>query len=91
MGNIQNDDGASVIVDPVANPPVRSSAGGILPVILILQRMAEAQRVLEQRADGELGRSRSYLLRQPCELTLSARPDVEIPATGPPGHAAPAS
>ena len=91
MGDIQDDDGVSVLIDPVANAPARSGAGGILPGILILKRMADAMRILQQRAGEELGRRGSDLLRQPRELTLSARPDVEILASGTLGHAAPAS
>ena len=91
MGDVQDDDGASVLIDPVANTLVRSAAGGILPGILILQQMADAVRVLQQWAGEELGRSRRDFLGQPRELALSARPDVEIPAAGAPGHAAPAS
>ncbi len=53
----------------------------MLPGILILQRMADAVRILQQRTGDELGRRRSDLLRQPRELTLSTRPDVEIPAS----------
>ena len=91
MGDIQDDDGVSVLIDPVANAPARSAAGGILPGILILKRMADAMRILQQRAGEELGRRGSDLLRQPRELTLSARPDVEILASGTLGHAAPTS
>jgi len=53
--------------------------------------MADAVGILQQWAGEELGRRRSDLLRQPRELTLSARPDVEIPASGTLRHAAPAS
>jgi len=70
----------SVLIDPVANAPVRS-AGGILPGILLLKRMAHAVRSLQQWTGDELGRRRSDLLRQPRELPLSTRPDVEIPAS----------
>jgi hypothetical protein len=44
MGDVQHDDGAGVLIDPVANAPVRSAAGGILPGLLILQRMSDAVR-----------------------------------------------
>lgn len=54
----------------------------MLPGILILKRMADAVRILQQWADEELGGRRSDLLRQPRELTLNARADVEIPASG---------
>ena len=50
MGDVQDDDGASVLIDPVANTPVRSAAVRILPDILILQQMADAVRVLQQWA-----------------------------------------
>lgn len=72
MGDIQNDDSASVLIDPVASTPVRSAAGGVLPGILILQRMADAVSVFQQRAGEELCRRRSDLLGQPRKLTLSA-------------------
>ena len=63
----------------------------MLPGILIPQQMADAVRVLQQRASEKPGRGRSDLLGQPCELTLRTRPDVQIPAAGTPGHAAPGS
>jgi len=91
MRDVQDDDGASVLIDPVANTPVRPTAGRILPGILIPQQMADAVRVLQQRASDEPGRGRSDLLGQPRKLTLRTRPDVQVPAAGPPGHAAPAS
>jgi hypothetical protein len=71
----------SVLINPVANAPVRSAAGGMLPGVLILKRVADAVRILQQQAGDELGRRRSDLLRQPLKLTLSTRPDVEIPAS----------
>ena len=49
MRDVQDDDGASVLIDPVANTPVRPAAGRILPGILIPQQMADAVRVLQQR------------------------------------------
>jgi hypothetical protein len=48
--DVQDDDGASVLSDPVANMPVRPTAGRILPGILIPHQMADAVRVLQQRA-----------------------------------------
>lgn len=91
MRDVQDDDGASVLSDPVANTAVRPAAGRILPGILISQQMADAVRVLRQRASEEPGRGRSDLLGQPRELTLRTRPDVQILAASTPGHAAPAS
>ena len=46
MGDVQDDDGTSVFIHPVANAPARSAADGILPGILILQRMADVVRNL---------------------------------------------
>ena len=91
MRDVQDDDGASILIDPVANTPVRPAAGRRLPGILIPQQMADAVRVPRQRASEEPGRGRGDLLGQPRELTLRTRPDVQVPAAGPPGHAAPAS
>jgi hypothetical protein len=76
---------------PIANTPVRPAAGGIVPGILIPQQMADAVRVLQQRARHEPGCDRSDLPGQPRQLTLRTRPDARIPASGPPGHAAQAS
>ena len=42
MRDVQDDDGASVLSDPVANTPVRPAAGRILPGMLIPQQMADA-------------------------------------------------
>jgi hypothetical protein len=56
MGDVQDNDGASVFIDPVVNTPVRSAAGGVLPGILTLRRMADAVRVLQQQAGEDLGR-----------------------------------
>jgi hypothetical protein len=53
MRDVQDDDGASVQSDPVANTPVRPAAGRILPGILIPQQMAGAVRILQQRASEE--------------------------------------
>jgi hypothetical protein len=36
----QDDDGASALIDTIANTPVRSAAGRVLPGILMLQQMA---------------------------------------------------
>ena len=80
MTDVQDDDGASVLSDPIANTPVRPAAGRILPGILIPQQMADAVRVLQQWARAEPGRDRSDLLGHPRELTLRTRPDVQIPA-----------
>ena len=91
MRDVQDHDGARVLSDPVANPPVRPAAGSMLPGMLIPQQMPGAVRVLQQRAGEEPGRGRSDLLGQPRKLTLRTRPDVQIPAPGPPGHAAPTS
>jgi len=87
MRDVQDDHGASVLSDPVANTPVRPSAGRILPGILIPQQMADAIWVLQQWASEEPSRGRSDLLGQPRKLTLRTRPDVQIPAAGTPGHA----
>jgi hypothetical protein len=62
MRDVQDDDGVSVLIDPVANMPVRPAAGRILPGTLIAQQMADAVRVLQQRASEEPGRGRSDLL-----------------------------
>ena len=59
MRDVQDDDGASVLSDPVANTPVRPAAGRIRPGILIPQQVADAVRVLQQRASEEPGRGRS--------------------------------
>jgi hypothetical protein len=45
MRDVQDDDGANVLSDPVANTPVRPAAGRILPGILIPQQVADAVRV----------------------------------------------
>ena len=66
MRDVQDDDGASVLIDLVANTPVRSAAGRILPGILVPQQMADAVRVLQQRASEELGRGRSDLPPPPA-------------------------
>ncbi len=53
MSDVQDDDSASVLSDPVANTPVRPAAGKRLPGILIPQQMADAVRVLLQQASEE--------------------------------------
>jgi hypothetical protein len=44
MRDVQDDHGASVLSDPVANTPVRPAAGRILPDTLIPQQAAGAVR-----------------------------------------------
>ena len=55
MGDVQDDDGASVFIHPIANASVRSAADGILPGILILQRMATS--LPDQRSPAAISQS----------------------------------
>ena len=89
MRDIEHHDGAGLIFDPVADAPFLPPACGVLASVLVVQRMTDAVRVVEQRADDELSDRCGDLLRQTRELPLSTRTHVEAPASASIGHAAP--
>jgi hypothetical protein len=89
--NVQDDYRVAVLVDPVTDTPVRSTAGGMLPSVLITQRTSDTARVVQQWAGDELRRSSSDLLRKPSDLTLRPGTHIELPPADRTGHAAPAS
>ena len=76
MGDIEHDDGLDVLGDTVTDTPVAASAGGMLSGVLIAQRVADAVRVVQERASNEFGSSGGDLLGQPVELASRAGPDV---------------
>ncbi len=89
MRNIKHDNGMSLLLDPVTDAPVLSPARGVLASVFVAERMANAVRVVKERADDELGGCRGDLLGKTPELALSARMYVEVPATASISHAAP--
>lgn len=89
MRDVEHDDGLGLLVDSVADAPFLATAGGVLASVLVVERVTDAVRVVQQRADDELGGRRGDLLRETGELALRTRADVEMPAPASIGHAAP--
>src|SRR5579859_6561908 len=89
MRDVEHDDGLGLLVNPVADAPLLATAGGVLASVLVVERVADSVRVVQQRADDELGGSRGDLLGETGELALCTWADVEMPAPASIGHAAP--
>lgn len=89
MRNIEHDNGMGLLLDPVTHAPVPSTARGVLASVLVAERMANAVRVVKERADDELSGCRGDLFGKTRELALSARTYVEVPAVAGISHAAP--
>ena len=89
MRYVEHSDGVGLLFDPVADTPFLSTARRVLASVFVVKQMADAIRVVEQRADDEFSDSRGDLLRKTRELPLSARAHVEAPAPASIAHAAP--
>lgn len=89
VGCVQNDDGLSAFVDPVADAPFVSTSDGVLSFVLVAKGMTDPVGVVQQGTGDELGYGSCDLDGQPGELALCPRSDVEVPAIGRTGHAAP--
>jgi hypothetical protein len=55
MRYVEYDDGSGLLVDLVADTPLLAAAGGVLACIFVVERVADAMRVVQQGADDELG------------------------------------
>jgi hypothetical protein len=89
MRHVEHDNGMALFLDPVTDAPVLSATCGVLASVFVVERMADAARVIKERANDELSGCRGDLLRKTRELALSAQTHVEAPATASIRHAAP--
>jgi hypothetical protein len=77
------------LIARVADTPLLATAGGVLARVFVMERVADAVRVIKQRTDDELGDCGGDFLREAGELPLGTRTNVEMPAPASIGHAAP--
>ncbi len=89
MRDVEHDNGVGLLLDPVTDAPVLPAARGVLACVFVAKRMPDTVRIVKEGPTIELGGCGGDLFGQPRELALSARPDVELPATPSIGHAAP--
>lgn len=80
MGDVEHDDGAGVVDDPVAHAPVAAPASRILSRIFVSQRVADSVGIIEERASNEFGGSSRDLLGQPGKRPFGTGPDIQVPA-----------
>ena len=62
MRHIEHDDGMGRLVNAVTDTPLLPAARGVLASVFIAKRVADAVRVVKERADDELGDRRGDLL-----------------------------
>ncbi len=60
--HIEHDDGMGRLVNAVTDTPLPPAARGVLASVFIAKRVADAIRVVKERADDELGDRRGDLL-----------------------------
>jgi hypothetical protein len=75
--------------DPVPDAPLLPSASGVLASVFIMEGVADSERIVEKRADDELGNRRGNLLRKARDLALRTRTHIEAPESASFCHAAP--
>lgn len=89
MRHVEHGNRMVQLLDPIPDAPLLPSASGVLASVFIMERVADSERIVQKRADDELGNRRGDLLGKARDLALRARTHIEVPASASFCHAAP--